>query len=122
MHHDGRGNWSAFNKEFYMKRLAAITTMLALSTALAFAEGGGSGGGSSGGSTGGAAAGSSSGTSSSITTGAQSGAGTSATPGTATNGPNNVGGPVPGLSTPSASDTTTSGRGPGVNPANFTAR
>jgi len=103
-----------------MKRLTAIVTILALSTTLGFAQsGGGSSGGSagsSGGSAGGSAAGSSTGTTSSI--GTQSGAGTSATPGSITNGPNNAGGPVPGLSTPSASDITTSGRGPGVNPAN----
>jgi hypothetical protein len=106
-----------------MKRVAAIATILALSTTLAFAQsGGGSGGGSSGGSAGssasGSAAGTSAGTTSSMGTGSQSGAGTSATPGAITNGPNNTGGPVPGLSTPSASDITTSGRAPGVNPAN----
>jgi hypothetical protein len=110
-----------------MKRLAAIATILALSTTLLFAHGGGgSGGGSSGGSagssgggsSGGSAAGNSTGTTSSMGTGSQSGAGTSATPGAITNGPNNAGGPVPSLSTPSPSDTTTSGRDPGVNPAN----
>jgi len=106
-----------------MKRLTAIATILVLSTTLVSAQsGGGSGGGSSGGSAGssagGSAAGSSAGTMSSMGTGSQSGAGTSATPGAITNGPNNTGGPVPGLSTPSASDNTTSGRGPGVNPAN----
>jgi hypothetical protein len=109
-----------------MKRLTAIATILALSTTLVFAQGGGGSGGgssggsagSSGGSAGGSAAGSSTGTTSSMGTGSLSGAGTSATPGATTNGPNNTGGPVPGLSTPSASDITTSGRGPDVNPAN----
>jgi hypothetical protein len=48
----------------------------------------------------------------------QSGAGTSATPGSAVNGPNNTGGPVPGLSTTQPSDDLTVGRAPGVNPAN----
>lgn len=106
-----------------MKRLTAIATIFALSTTLVSAQsGGGSGGGSSGGSAGSSSAGGSTagsaGTTSSMGTGSQSGAGTSATPGAIMNGPNNTGGPVPGLSTPSASDITTSGRGPGVNPAN----
>jgi hypothetical protein len=33
-------------------------------------------------------------------------------------GPNNTGGPVPGLSTTQPSDSLTVGRAPGVNPAN----
>jgi hypothetical protein len=34
------------------------------------------------------------------------------------NGPNNTGGPVPGLSTTQPSDASTVGRAPGVNPSN----
>jgi hypothetical protein len=49
---------------------------------------------------------------------AQSGAGSSAVPGSQVTGPNNVGGPAPGLATPSPADTATVGRAPGVNPAN----
>jgi hypothetical protein len=33
-------------------------------------------------------------------------------------GPNNIGGPVPGLAVPSPSDNATVGRAPGVNPGN----
>jgi hypothetical protein len=47
-----------------------------------------------------------------------SGAGSSAVPGSTVNGPNNTGGPVPGLSTTQPSDSSTVGRAPGVNPAN----
>src|SRR2546430_16614688 len=47
-----------------------------------------------------------------------SGAGSSATPGSQVNGPNNTGGPAPGLSTAQPSDNLTVGRAPGVNPAN----
>ena len=47
-----------------------------------------------------------------------SGAGSSAVPGSQVNGPNNSGGPVPGLSTTQPSDDLTVGRAPGVNPAN----
>jgi hypothetical protein len=39
-------------------------------------------------------------------------------PGSTVNGPNNSGGPVPGLSTTQPSDDLTVGRAPGVNPAN----
>jgi hypothetical protein len=49
---------------------------------------------------------------------APSGAGSSAAPGTQVNGPNNTGGPAPGLSTTQPSDNLTVGRAPGVNPAN----
>ena len=115
-----------------MKRLCTTVAILALSTGFALAQSGGSGGSS--GSGGGASGSSSSGnaaaqsSSPSPTTGAtgsnaaaqqqQSGAGSSATPGTAVNGPNNTGGPVPGLSTTQPSDNLTVGRAPGVNPAN----
>jgi len=47
-----------------------------------------------------------------------SGAVSSAVPGSQVNGPNNSGGPVPGLSTTQPSDDLTVGRAPGVNPAN----
>jgi hypothetical protein len=50
--------------------------------------------------------------------GIQSGAGSSRVPGSTVNGPNNTGGPVPGLSTTQPSDDLTVGRAPGVNPAN----
>ncbi|MSP44852.1 MAG: hypothetical protein EXQ83_03060 [Xanthobacteraceae bacterium] len=85
-----------------MKRLCATVAILALSGGLALAQsgGGGSSGGSAGGSTGG------------------TGAGSSSTPGSTVNGPNNTGGPVPGLSTTQPSDDLTVGRAPGVNPAN----
>jgi hypothetical protein len=114
-----------------MKRLSTTVAILALSTGFALAQssGGGSsgsGGGASGSSSSGNAAAQSS--SPSPTTGATgsnaaaqqqpSGAGSSATPGTAVNGPNNTGGPVPGLSTTQPSDNLTVGRAPGVNPAN----
>ena len=39
-------------------------------------------------------------------------------PGSTVNGPNNTGGPVPGLSTTQPSDGLTVGRAPGVNPGN----
>ena len=101
-----------------MKRLCATVAILALSGGLALAQsggGGGVGGSSGGGSTG---AGNTGGTSSGTATGTPSGTGSSNAPGSATRGPNNTGGPVPGLSTPSASDDLTVGRAPGVNPAN----
>ena len=47
-----------------------------------------------------------------------SGTGSSSAPGAQVNGPNNTGGPVPGLATPSATDSSTVGRAPGVNPSN----
>ena len=100
-----------------MKRLCTTVAILALSGGLAFVQGGGSGGGSSGGasaSSGGAAGSSSSGNAAAQ----QSGAGSSATPGSQVNGPNNTGGPAPGLSTTQPSDNLTVGRAPGVNPAN----
>ena len=115
-----------------MKRLCATAAILALSGGFALAQGGGGG---SAGSGGGAAGSSSSGNAAaqraapSPTTGAtgsnataqqqqQSGAGSSATPGSTINGPNNTGGPAPGLSTGQPSDNLTVGRAPGVNPAN----
>jgi hypothetical protein len=114
-----------------MKRLCATVAILALSGGLALAQGGGGGGGGgSGGSagSGGGAAGSSSSGSAASTGGTgsnaasqqqgQSGAGSSAVPGSQVNGPNNSGGPVPGLSTTQPSDNLTVGRAPGVNPAN----
>ena len=115
-----------------MKRLCTTVAILTLSSSLALAQGGGgsSGGGSSGGgaagssSSGNAAAQSAAPSPSAGTTGSnaaaqqQSGAGTSATPGASVNGPNNSGGPVPGLAAPSAAPDLTVGRGPGVNPAN----
>jgi hypothetical protein len=122
-----------------MKRLGSTFAILMLSGGLALAQGGGGGGGGgssgggSAGSGGGAAGSSSSGNSAaqsaapSPSTGAtgsnaaaqqQNGAGTSTTPGGPVNGPNNTGGPVPGLATPSASPDLTVGRAPGVNPAN----
>jgi hypothetical protein len=105
-----------------MKRLCTTVAILALSGGLAFAQSGGSSGGSAG--SGGGAAGSSSSGNAAATgaTGsnaaAQSGAGSSAIPGSQVNGPNNTGGPVPGLSTTQPSDDLTVGRAPGVNPAN----
>ena len=103
-----------------MKRLCATVAILALSGGLALAQSGG-GGGSSGGATGSsssAPSASSGMTGSNAAAERQSGAGTSATPGSAVNGPNNTGGPVPGLSTTQPSDDLTVGRAPGVNPAN----
>jgi hypothetical protein len=113
-----------------MKRLCTTVAILALSGGLALAQGGGGGGGGSGGSagSGGGAAGSSS-SGNAAATGAtgsnaasqqqgMSGAGSSAVPGSQVNGPNNSGGPVPGLSTTQPSDDLTVGRAPGVNPAN----
>ena len=111
-----------------MKRLCTTVAILTLSSSLALAQGGGSsssGGGAAGSSSSGNAAAQSAAPSPSAgTTGSnaaaqqQSGAGTSATPGAAVNGPNNSGGPVPGLATPSAAPDLTVGRAPGVNPAN----
>ena len=114
-----------------MKRLCTTVAILTLSSSLALAQGGvGSSGGSSGAgasgssSSGNAAAQSAAPSPSAGTTGSnaaaqqQSGAGTSATPGASVNGPNNSGGPVPGLAAPSAAPDLTVGRGPGVNPAN----
>jgi hypothetical protein len=105
-----------------MKRLCTTLAILAVSGGLALAQSGG-GGGSAGGSSGGAAGGSSgAGAASTGTTGtnaaSQSGAGSSAVPGSQVNGPNNIGGPAPGLSTTQPSDNLTVGRAPGVNPAN----
>jgi hypothetical protein len=118
-----------------MKRLCATIAIFALSGGLALAQGGGGGGGgggsSGGASSGGGAAGSSSsgnsaaqsaspsaGTTGSNAAAQQNGAGMSSTPGAAVNGPNNTGGPVPGLATPSAAPDLTTGRAPGVNPGN----
>ena len=109
-----------------MKRLCAALAILAVSGGLALAQGGGgsSGGGSAGGSASGAAGSSGAGAASTGTTGSNaisqqpSGAGSSAVPGSQVNGPNNVGGPAPGLSTTQPSDNLTVGRAPGVNPAN----
>jgi hypothetical protein len=107
-------------------RLGTILAVLVLSSGVALAQGGGgsgggSGGGAGGGSAGGGAAGAGSaggGVSGSGTAATQSGAGASTTaPGTQVNGPNNTGGPVPGLAT-SPSDHRTVGRAPGVNPGN----
>jgi hypothetical protein len=99
-----------------MTRTLATLTILLLSGAVALAQGGG-GGGSGGGAGGSGGASSAGGTSSGGTSGTPSSTGTSTTPG-ATSGPNNTGGPVPGISTPSATDRSTTGRAPGVNPAN----
>jgi hypothetical protein len=105
-----------------MKRLGATVAILALSGGLALAQsGGGAGGGSSGGAAGsssGAGAASTGTTGSNAASQQPSGAGSSATPGSQVNGPNNTGGPVPGLSTAQPSDNLTVGRAPGVNPAN----
>jgi hypothetical protein len=108
-----------------MKRLCTTVAILALSTGVALAQGGGSGGsgGGAGGSAGGSAAGASGATAASPSTGntsggIQSGAGSSRVPGSSVNGPNNTGGPVPGLSTTQPSDDLTVGRAPGVNPGN----
>ena len=117
---------SLVNKETTVKRLCSTAAFLALSSGIALAQGGGGGsggssaGGTSGGSTGGAGAASSGSTGSNATSqGAQpSGAGSSSTPGSQVSGPNNTGGPVPGLSTVQPSDNLTVGRAPGVNPAN----
>ena len=99
-----------------MKRLCASVAILVLSSAVALAQGGSSGGASSGAGSGstGAAGSSSSGNAAAQ----QSGAGSSVTPGSQVNGPNNAGGPAPGLATPAPSDNLTVGRAPGVNPAN----
>ena len=104
-----------------MEQLRASVAILVLSGGLVFAEGGAGGG--SGGSSGGTSGGTSStGSASTATTGtnaaSQSGAGSSALPGSQVNGPNNTGGPAPGLSTTQPSDNLTVGRAPGVNPAN----
>jgi hypothetical protein len=105
-----------------MKRLGATVAILALSGGLTLAQsGGGSSGGSSGGasgSSGGAGAASTGTTGSNAASQQPSGAGSSATPGSQVNGPNNTGGPAPGLSTAQPSDNLTVGRAPGVNPAN----
>jgi hypothetical protein len=112
-----------------MKRLGAVLSVLMLSGGIALAQGsgggssGGSSGGSGGASTGGGASSGPSATQGTTGTAAsqdptRSGTGSSATPGAQVNGPNNTGGPVPGLSTPSASDSATVGRAPGVNPGN----
>lgn len=109
-----------------MKRFCASVAILALSGGLALAQSGGSSGGSAGGSAGGAAGASSgAGAASTGATGSNaasqsqpSGAGSSAVPGSQVNGPNNTGGPVPGLSATQPSDSATVGRAPGVNPAN----
>ena len=107
-----------------MKRLCATVAILALSGGLALAQGGGAGGG------GGGAAGGSAGAGrparhqqlQPVQRRAErrtpSGAGSSAVPGSTVNGPNNTGGPAPGLSTTQPSDNLTVGRAPGVNPAN----
>lgn len=104
-----------------MKRLCATAAILALSGGLALAQssGGGSSGGASGSSSGAGSASSGSTGSNAASQSAQpNGAGSSATPGSQVNGPNNAGGPAPGLSTVQPSDTATVGRAPGVNPAN----
>jgi hypothetical protein len=103
-----------------MRRLGATVAILALSGGLALAQGGGSGGGSGGAAGGGAGAAStgSTGSNAASQSAQPSGAGSSATPGSQINGPNNTGGPVPGLSTTQPSDSATVGRAPGVNPAN----
>jgi hypothetical protein len=113
-----------------MKRLFASVAVLVLSSGLTLAQSGGGGGssGSSGGASGSSSSGNAAAQSASPTTGTTgsnaaaqqqpSGAGSSATPGSAVNGPNNTGGPVPGLSTTQPSDNLTVGRAPGVNPAN----
>ena len=110
-----------------MKRLYTTVAILTLSGGLALAQSGGgssSGGAAGSSSSGNAAAQSAAPSPSAGTTGSnaaaqqQSGAGTSTTPGGTVNGPNNSGGPVPGLAAPSAAPDLTVGRGPGVNPAN----
>ena len=93
-----------------MRRTVSALAIVLLSGTVALAQGGG-GGGSGGGSGGASGSGSSSsGSSSSGTTSSPTGPGTS--------GPNNTSNSVPGISTPSATDTSTTGRAPGVNPAN----
>jgi hypothetical protein len=110
-----------------MKRFGTVLSILMLSGGIALAQGGGggSGGGASGGgaaSSGGASSGPSATQGTTGTAASQdptrSGTGASTTPGAQVNGPNNTGGPVPGLSTPSATDSATVGRAPGVNPGN----
>src|SRR5688572_8159915 len=96
-----------------MKRLCATVAILALSGGLAFAQGGSSSGGGAG-----AASSGSTGSNAASQSAQPSGAGSSAVPGSQVNGPNNAGGPVPGLSTVQPSDSATAGRAPGVNPAN----
>jgi hypothetical protein len=109
--------------ETNMTRTLSTLTILLLSGAVALAQGGGGGGGGGSGgagSSGGASSGggTSSGSSTTGTSPTQGGTGNATTPGGATTGPNNTGGPVPGLSAPSATDSGTTGRAPGVNPAN----
>jgi len=106
-----------------MRRLCATVAILALSGGLALAQSSGGGGGSSGGAAGsggsaGAASTGSTGSNAAAQSAQPSGAGSSATPGSQVNGPNNTGGPAPGLSTTQPSDSLTVGRAPGVNPAN----
>lgn len=106
-----------------MKRLCATIAIVALSGGLALAQGGGSGGGSSSsagasGGTGGSPSAGTTGTNAASQNPSPSGAGSSAAPGSTVYGPNNAGGPVPGLSTGQPSDNLTVGRAPGVNPAN----
>ena len=98
-----------------MKRFCASVAILTLSGGLALAQSGGSGG-SAGGASSGAGGASTAATGSNAA--GQSGAGSAAVPGSQVNGPNNAGGPVPGLSTSQPSDNATVGRAPGVNPAN----
>ena len=102
-----------------MKRFCTSVAILVLSGGLALAQSGGSSGGSAGGASSGSGADASTGgTGSNAAAQQQSGAGSSAVPGSQVNGPNNTGGPVPGLSTTQPSDSATVGRAPGVNPAN----
>jgi hypothetical protein len=96
-----------------MKRLYATVAMLALSGGMALAQSGSSSGNAAA-----QSASPSAGTTGSNAAAQQNGAEMSSTPGAAVNGPNNTGGPVPGLATPSASNDLTVGRAPGVNPGN----
>ena len=97
-----------------MQRLGTTLAVLILSGGLAFAQsGGGAGGG------GGAAGGSAPPRAPPAPTPrARAERLGSSAPGSPVNGPNNTGGPVPGLSTPSPADSSTVGRAPGVNPMN----
>lgn len=101
-----------------MKRVCTSVAILALSGGLALAQSGSSGGSAGGASSGSGASASTGATGSNAAAQQQSGAGSSAVPGSQVNGPNNTGGPVPGLSTSQPSDNLTVGRAPGVNPAN----
>jgi hypothetical protein len=106
-----------------MTKTISVLAMLLLSATAVVAQGsGGGGGGGGGGGAGGGAASSGSSSGGSASSGSSTSGSTTASPGTAgsvnQSGANNVGSAIPGISSPSATDNTTTGRAPGVNPAN----